>query len=75
MGGLGFPGGAGGKEPACQRRHETLVQSWDWEDRLSQEEEEMLEEILQYSCPENPMERGAGQATVHGVTESDTEVT
>jgi hypothetical protein len=42
---LGFPGGAGGKEPACQRRHETLVQSWDWEDRLSQEEEEMLEEI------------------------------
>ena len=55
MGGLGFPGGAGGKEPACQRRHETLVQSWDWEDRLSQEEEEMLEEILKYSCPENPM--------------------
>ena len=35
----------------------------------------MLEEILQYSCLENPMERGAWQATVHGVTESDTEVT
>ena len=27
---------------------------------------------LQYSCLENPMGRGAWQATVHGVTESDT---
>ena len=27
---------------------------------------------LQYSCLENPMERGAWQATVHGVSESDT---
>ena len=26
----------------------------------------------QYSCLENPMDRGAWQATVHGVTESDT---
>ena len=27
---------------------------------------------LQYSCLENPMDRGAWQATVHSVTESDT---
>ena len=27
---------------------------------------------LQYPCLENPMDRGAWQATVHGVTESDT---
>ena len=27
---------------------------------------------LQYSCLENAMDRGAWQATVHGVTESDT---
>ena len=27
---------------------------------------------LQYSCLENPMDRGACQATVHSVTESDT---
>ena len=27
---------------------------------------------LQYPCVENPMDRGAWQTTVHGVTESDT---
>ena len=27
---------------------------------------------LQYSCQDNPMDRGAWQATVHGVTESNT---
>ena len=26
---------------------------------------------LQYSCLENPIDRGAGWATVHGVTESN----
>mgnify|MGYP007134220771 CR=1 FL=1 len=28
--------------------------------------------LPQYSCLENPMNRGAWQATVHGVAESDT---
>ena len=27
---------------------------------------------LQYSCPENPMDRGAWRATVHRVTKSQT---
>ena len=27
--------------------------------------------LLQYSCLENPMDRGAWQATVHGVAELD----
>ena len=26
---------------------------------------------LQYSCLENPMDRGAGQVTVHGITKSE----
>ena len=30
--------------------------------------------LLQYSCLENPMDRGAGQATVPGVTKSWTQV-
>ena len=29
---------------------------------------------LQYSCLENTMDRGAGQATVHGVTKSQTQL-
>ena len=34
----GFPGGASGKEPACQcRRHETWVQSLGQEDPLEKE--------------------------------------
>ena len=27
--------------------------------------------LLQYSCLENSMDRGTGQATVHGIAESD----
>ena len=29
---------------------------------------------LQYSCPESPMDRGAWQATVHGVAKSRTQL-
>ena len=29
---------------------------------------------FQYSCPENPMDRGAWRATVHGVTKSQTQL-
>ena len=29
---------------------------------------------LQYSCLENPIDRGAGQATVHGISESQTQL-
>ena len=30
---------------------------------------------LQYSCLENPMDRGAWQATAHGVTKGQTQLT
>ena len=46
---------------------ETWVQFQGWADPL---EKEM--DPLQYSCLENPMDRGAWQPTVRGVTELDT---
>ena len=47
---------------------ETQVQSLGWEDPL----EKGNGNPLQYSCLENPMDRGAWQATVYGVTKSRT---
>ena len=44
---------------------ETLVRSLSWEDPLEKE----MTTHSKYSCPENPMDRGAWWATVHGVTE------
>jgi len=46
---------------------ETYVRSLGWEDPL---EKGMA--ILQYSCLENSMDRGAWWAIIHGVAESDT---
>ena len=65
----GFPGGTSGKEPTCQcRRHKkTRVQSPGQEDPLPEHGNP-----LQYSCLENPVDRGAWRAAVHGVTESQT---
>ena len=45
---------------------ETRVWSLGWEDPLEKENIP----ILQYSCLENPVDRGAWWATVHGVTQS-----
>ena len=69
---VGFPGGASGKEPACQCRQmlETRKQSFDGEDPL----EEGMESSLQYFCLKNPNYRGAWWATVHSVTKSQTQL-
>ena len=48
--------------PAMQ---ETQLQFLGQENPL---EKEMVFLLLQYSCLENPMVRGAWQATVHGIT-------
>ena len=48
---------------------ETWVPSLSWEDPL---EEEYWQ--LQYSCLGNPMDKGAWQATVLGVTKSPTQL-
>ena len=56
--------GASGKEPACQgRRHRVMGLIPGLGPSPGNQ--------LQYSCLENPMDRGAWWATVHRVTESD----
>ena len=65
----GFPNGASDKEPTCQcRRHRRLafhpwVRKILWSGHGNP---------LQYSCLENPMDRGTWWATVHRVTKSCT---
>ena len=66
MGRWGFPSGSDSKESACSAGDP--VQSLGWEDPSG----EGNGNSLQYSCLENPTDRGAWRATVHGVTESDT---
>ena len=64
-------GGAGGKEATCQcnrhKRHELdpYVGKIPWRRKCN---------LLQYSCLEKPMDRGARQATVHGIAKSQTQL-
>ena len=64
-------GGTNGKEPACQcRRHKRDgFDSW-----LGRSPGGGHGNPLQYSCLENPMDRGAWWATVDGVTKSQTQL-
>ena len=64
----GFSGGPSGKEPACQyRRHKRQgFNPWVWKSPWRR-----ARNPLQSSCLENPMDRGAWWATVHGAAESD----
>ena len=59
----GFPGGASGKEPACQCRKQEIRKDSPGGGHGNP---------LQYSCLENPCDRGARRATVHGVAKSQT---
>ena len=66
---LELPSWLSGKQPACQcRRHKRHVFD-PWVRKIPWRGEHG--NPLQYSCPENPMDRGTWQATVHGVAESD----
>ena len=61
-----FPDGSDGKESARNAGDLGLIPG------LERSPGEGNGNPLQYSCLENPMDRGAWQATVHGVTKSQT---
>ena len=62
----GFPGGSDGKESACSAGDSGLIPG------PGRSPGEGNGNPLQYSCLKNLMDRGAWQAAVHGVKESQT---
>ena len=64
---MGFPGGSDGRESACNAGEPGLIPG---SGRSGEENDYQL----QYSCLEDFMDRGARQATVHGVTKSQTQL-
>ena len=65
---IGLPSSSDGKESACNTEDPGLIPGLE---RCSGEGNS---NPLQYSCLENPMDRGAWQATVHGVAKSRTQL-
>ena len=61
---MDFPGGSDSKASACNAGDPSSIPG------LGRSPGEGNGNPLQYSCLENPMDRGAWQATVHGVAES-----
>ena len=64
----GFPSSSDGKESACNTGDLGLIPG------LGRSPGGGHGNPLQCSCLENPMDRGAWRATVHGVTESQTQL-
>ena len=62
----GFPGGTNGKESACSVGDAGLIPG------LGRSPGEGNSNPLQYSCLENPVDRGVWWVTVHGVIKSQT---
>ena len=56
--------GSGGKESACNAGDPGLIPG------SGRSPEEGNGNPLQYSCLENPMDRGASRAMIHGITKS-----
>ena len=65
---ISTPGGSDGKESACNAGDPRLIPG------LRKSPGERNGNPLKYSCPENPMNRGAWWAMVHGVSKSQTEL-
>ena len=66
---MGVSGGTSGKEPACQSRRHKRLRFNLWSGRTPGEGHG---NPFQYSCLENPMDRGAWWATVYRVAKSQT---
>ena len=66
------PGGTSGKEPASQRRRHKRCGFDPW--LVGRSPGGGHGNPLQYSCLPNSMGRGARQATVNGVTKSQTQL-
>ena len=66
---LHFPGGASGKDLVCQCRRWKKRGLDPWVGKIPGGGHG---NPLQYSCLENPMDRGAWQATVHGAPQCQT---
>ena len=64
----GFPGGSDGKESACSAGDLCVIPRSGWSPGGGNNNP------LQYSCLENPMDRGTWQVTVRGVTKSGTQL-
>ena len=62
---MGFPDSSDGKE-SCNEGELGLIPG------LARSPGERNDNPLQYSCLDNSMDRGSGQATVHGIEELDT---
>ncbi len=62
---MGFPGGSVSKNSTCNAGDPGSIPG------LGRSSGEGNGNPLQYSCLGNPMDRGAWQATVHGVAKSD----
>ena len=60
---ISFPSGSDGKESTCNEGDLGFIPGWGRSPGGG------LANPLQYSCLENPMDRGAWRATVHGVKE------
>ena len=68
---MSFPGGTSGKEPVCQCRG---GQRQGFNSTSGRYPGGRHGNPLQYSCLENPMDRGAWQAAVRRVTKSRTQL-
>ena len=66
--GLGFPGGSDGKASACNAGDPGSIPG------SGRSPEQGNSNLLQYFFLENAMDRGARQATVHGVAKSRTQL-